>query len=84
MPGTDIYFILSIKQILDGIKWGALFIIIKQSVFVKGRVNSQAFRVFSYNSRHKRVICAKFGLNWPSYGGGDCFNVVNEFSLFHN
>ena len=42
IPGTDIYFILSIKQILDRIKWGAPFIIIKQSVFVTGRVGSHA------------------------------------------
>ena len=47
MPGTDIYFILSIKQILDRIKWGAPFagIIIKQLVLVTGRVDSQTLQV---------------------------------------
>ena len=34
MLGTDIYFIMFIKQISDRIKWGASFIIIKQSVSV--------------------------------------------------
>ena len=43
-PGTDIQFILSIKQILDRIKIRAPFIIIKQSVFVTGQVDSQAFQ----------------------------------------
>ena len=53
MPGTDIYFILSIKRVLDRLGWGAPFIILKslsctvyQSLFeinviVTGRVDFQ-------------------------------------------
>ena len=32
MPGTDIYFIFSVRWILDRIGWGAPFIILKKSV----------------------------------------------------
>ena len=31
------------------------------------------------NSFHQKMLCAKFGWNWPSGSGEDFFNVVNAF-----
>ena len=49
---TDVYFILSIKRILDRMGWGAPFMIKYQSLIKKyivtGWVDSQAFQVSSY------------------------------------
>ena len=37
------------------------------------------------NPRHSRMICAKFGWNWPNGSGGEDFYIfVNVFSLFCN
>ena len=65
MPGTDIYFILSIKQILDRVKWGASLILIKQSMSVTGRVDSQAFHSsylpsISLNSTFTITFCFEY------------------------
>ena len=64
MPGTDIYFILSIKQRLDGIGWGAPLIIEKCIIYqsllkniVTGRVNSQAFQVSSSLIGRRWICC---------------------------
>ena len=35
------------------------------------------------NPLHPRMLCAKFGWNWPS-GSGEDFNFVNVLSLFCN
>ena len=63
MPGTDIYFILYIKRVLDRFGWGAPFIIKKSisctvyqslyemNVIVTGRVDSQAFQVSSFQMK---------------------------------
>ena len=37
------------------------------------------------NPIHPRMLCAKFGWNWPSGSRGeDFFNFINVISLFHN
>ena len=37
------------------------------------------------NPLHLRMLCAKFGWNWPSGSGEEeIFNLVNVFSLFRN
>ena len=37
------------------------------------------------NRLHPRMLCAKFGWNWPSgFGEEDFFNFVNVFSIFRN
>ena len=70
MPGTDKHFILSIKQVLDRIKWGAPFIIIKHSVFVTGRVDSQVLPVFCLLLINIMIIIC---VNWF-----ELFSQVND------
>ena len=35
------------------------------------------------NPLHPRIVCTKFGWNWPSDTGGGEEDFVNVFSLFH-
>ena len=39
------------------------------------------FNSTNLNSFHQKMLCAKFGWNWPSGSGEDFFNVVNAFLL---
>ena len=43
------------------------------------------FILTNLNPLHQRMLCAKFGWNWPSGSGEeDFFHFVNVFSLFRN
>ena len=54
-------------------------------IIISPRKRAGSFIWTKLNPLHPKMLCAKFGWNWPSSSGEeDFFNFINVFSLFRN